>query len=72
MLSNQFSNTEFQGRLKRKIFFIAIHGEIITREETVEFHLDHTYTKIGLPMRMLAGVWAMQHVILVETREIPS
>ena len=50
----------------------AIAAEIFISEKTVEFHLDHIYTKIGVRTRMLAGVWAMRHGIEAETREIPS
>ena len=50
----------------------AIAGEIYVCEKTVEFHLNHIYTKIGVRTRLLAGVWAIQHGITVETRGIPS
>ena len=41
----------------------AIAGEIYISEKTVEFHLDHIYTRIGGRTRMMAGVWAIQHGI---------
>ena len=41
----------------------AIAGEIYISVKTVEFHLDHIYTKIGGRTRLMAGVWAMQHGI---------
>jgi len=50
----------------------AIATEIFISEKTVEFHLDHIYTKIGARTRLLAGVWAIQQGIELETREIPS
>jgi DNA-binding NarL/FixJ family response regulator len=50
----------------------AIATEIYISEKTVEFHLDHIYSKIGLRTRLMAGVWAIQQGILAETREIPS
>lgn len=50
----------------------AIAAKVDISEKTVEFHLDHIYTKIGVRTRILAGVWALQQGILVETREIPS
>lgn len=50
----------------------AIAAEIYISEKTVEFHLDHIYDKIGVRTRVLAGVWAMQHGIDAEFREIPS
>jgi DNA-binding NarL/FixJ family response regulator len=50
----------------------AIAAEICISEKTVEFHLGRIYSKIGMRTRMLAGLWAMQHGIRAETREIPS
>ncbi len=50
----------------------AIAAEVFISEKIVEFHLDHIYTKIGLRTRILAGVWALQHGMDAETREIPS
>ena len=50
----------------------AIAHEIHISRKTVEFHLDHIYTKIGARTRLMAGVWAVRHGILAETREIPS
>jgi DNA-binding NarL/FixJ family response regulator len=50
----------------------AIAAEIFISEKTVEFHLDNLYTKIGVRTRLMAGIWAMQHGMLAETREIPS
>lgn len=50
----------------------AIAAEIYVSEKTVEFHLDNIYTKIGVRTRLMAGIWAMQQGIEMETREIPS
>jgi DNA-binding NarL/FixJ family response regulator len=50
----------------------AIAGEICVSEKTVEFHLGHIYTKIGVRTRLMAGVWAIQHGIEANTRGIPS
>lgn len=50
----------------------SIANEIYISEKTVEFHLDHIYTKIGLRTRLMAGLWALQQEIRVETREMPS
>ena len=50
----------------------AIATEIYISEKTVEFHLDHIYTKLGVRTRLVAVVWAIQQGILAETREIPS
>ena len=50
----------------------AIASAIYISEKTVEFHLDHIYRKIGVRTRMLAGIWALQQGIVLETREIPS
>ena len=49
----------------------AIAAELYVCEKTVEFHLDHIYTKIGARTRVMAGIWALQHGIEAETREIP-
>ena len=51
----------------------AIAAEIYISEKTVEFHLSHIYTKLGVRTRMLAGMWAIQHGIgTSKTRGIPS
>ena len=50
----------------------AIANQIYISEKTVEFHLDNIYSKIGARSRLMAGIWALQHGIEAETREIPS
>ena len=50
----------------------AIAAEFYVTEKTVEFHLDRIYTKIGMRTRVMAGIWALKHGLLLETREIPS
>lgn len=50
----------------------AIAATFCISEKTVEFHLGHIYTKIGMRSRMLAGVWALQQGIGGKTRGIPS
>jgi DNA-binding NarL/FixJ family response regulator len=50
----------------------AIARDIYISEKTVEFHLDHIYSKIGVRTRLMASVWAVQQGILAETREFPS
>ena len=50
----------------------AIASEIYISEKTVEFHLDHIYKKIGVRTRLMAGIWALQQGMGVETRGIPS
>jgi DNA-binding NarL/FixJ family response regulator len=50
----------------------AIAAEICICEKTVEFHLNHIYTKVGERTRIRAGIWALQQGILAETRGIPS
>ena len=50
----------------------AIAAEVFISEKTVEFHLDNIYTKIGARTRLMAGLWAIQHGIEPETREIPG
>ena len=49
----------------------AIAREIYISEKTVEFHLENIYTKIGARTRLMAGIWAVQQGMEVETREIP-
>ena len=50
----------------------AVAAELNVCEKTVEFHLSHIYTKIGMRTRLLAGMWALQHGIKAQTQEIPS
>ena len=50
----------------------TIATQICVTEKTVEFHLNHIYTKIGARTRLMAGLWAIHQDILAETREIPS
>ena len=50
----------------------AIASETYISEKTVEFHLDHVYTKIGVRTRLMASLWAIKQGLVVETRESPS
>jgi two-component system nitrate/nitrite response regulator NarL len=50
----------------------GIAAEMSISEKTVEFHLDNIYRKLSVRTRLMAGVWALQQGLLVETREIPS
>ncbi len=50
----------------------AIATQICITEKTVEFHLDHVYTKIGVRTRLMAGLWAMQNGLGGKTGGIPS
>ena len=50
----------------------AIAYEIQISEKTVEFHLDNIYSKLGARSRLMASIWALQHGINTEPREIPS
>ena len=50
----------------------AIAYEIQISEKTVEFHLDNVYSKLGARSRLMASIWALQHGINTEPREIPS
>lgn len=50
----------------------AIAVAIGISEKTVEFHLDNIYSKLGVRTRLMAGIWALQQGIALETREIPS
>jgi len=47
-----------------------IASEVCISQKTVEFHLDNIYTKIGVRTRLMAGVWALQHGLVVETSGI--
>lgn len=38
----------------------AIATELYVCEKTIEFHLNHIYTKIDVHTRLLAGIWALQ------------
>ena len=49
-----------------------IAREMYISTKTVEFHLDHIYTKIGVRSRTMAGVWAIQQGMPTETRVNPS
>jgi DNA-binding NarL/FixJ family response regulator len=48
----------------------AIASEIDISEKTVEFHIDHIYTKIGARTRLLAGLWALQHGLEAEIGDL--
>ena len=50
----------------------AIANQMYIAERTVEFHLDHIFTKIGVRTRLLAGIWALKHGMGVNTVEIHS
>ncbi len=50
----------------------AIASEIYISKKTVEFHLDHIYTKLGIRTRLMVGIWAIQHGMGRETRVMPS
>ena len=50
----------------------AIASKIYISKKTVEFHLDHIYTKIGARTRLMAGIWAIQHGMGREARVTPS
>ena len=41
----------------------AIAVELGITEKTVEFHIEHIYTKIGTRTRLLAAIWAIQQGI---------
>jgi DNA-binding NarL/FixJ family response regulator len=50
----------------------AIAREICISERTVEFHLDHIYTKIGARSRTMAGIWAIEQRLGARPVEIHS
>ena len=45
----------------------AIAAAFCISEKTVEFHLNHIYTKIGTHTRMLAVLWAIRQGIEILT-----
>ena len=50
-----------------------IAHEVLISKKTVEFHLGHIYTKVGVRTRLMVGIWALQRGInKVETRDMPS
>jgi DNA-binding NarL/FixJ family response regulator len=49
-----------------------IAREIFISKKTVEFHLDHIYSKIGIRTRLLVGIWAIEQGLQTETRMNPS
>lgn len=55
-----------EGKSNRKIA-----RALAISEKTVEHHLDRIYHKAGARTRRLAGIWALQPGIPLETREIP-
>ena len=50
----------------------AIASKLRVSEKTVEYHLDHIYTKIGVRTRLLASIWAIEQGINAMARDIPS
>ena len=50
----------------------AIAVQLCTTVKTVEFHLDHIYTKTGMRTRLMTGTWAMQQGLELEAQEIPG
>jgi len=40
--------------------------------KTVEFHLDHIYSKIGTRTRVMAGIWAVQQGLRAGTGVKPG
>ena len=50
----------------------AIATQICITEKTVEFHLNHIYTKVGVRTRLLAGIWAIQQGVEIFTRNTPG
>jgi DNA-binding NarL/FixJ family response regulator len=50
----------------------AIANEMYISRKTVEFHLDHIYTKLGVRTRLMAGLWAIQQGIQDQTRIMPG
>lgn len=49
-----------------------IAHEVFISKKTVEFHLDHIYSKLGIRTRLMAGIWAIRQGLQGETRVNPS
>lgn len=49
-----------------------IAREIFISKKTVEFHLDHIYSKIGARSRLMVGIWALQQGLQPKTGINPS
>jgi len=49
-----------------------IAREVFISKKTVEFHLDHIYTKTGARSRLMVGIWAIQQGLQGETGINPS
>ena len=49
-----------------------IAREIFVSKKTVEFHLGHIYTTIGVGNRLRVSIWAVQQGLQDETRINPS
>ncbi|MGQ0601186.1 MAG: response regulator transcription factor [Anaerolineales bacterium] len=49
-----------------------IADEIRISIKTVEFHLDHVYTKTGLRSRLSTAMWAIRQGLQFEPEIIPS
>ena len=49
-----------------------IAQEVFISKKTVEFHLDHIYTRIGARSRLVVGIWAVQQGLQAETGINPS
>ena len=47
----------------------TIAVEIGISAKTVEFHLENMYKKIGVRNRLMAGVWAIQQGLSIETKK---
>lgn len=43
----------------------GIAAALSISQKTVEFHLDHIYTKTGARTRLMAGIWALREGITV-------
>ena len=43
------------------LFTQLIGTERFVYEISVEFHLDNIHTKIRVQIRIMAGIWALQH-----------
>lgn len=45
-----------------------IANEVFISQKTVEFHLEHIYSRIGIRTRLMIGIWAIRQGLEAETR----
>ena len=50
----------------------SIAKEIYVSEKTVEFHLNHIYTKTGARTRLMVSLWAIQQGLARQRERLPG